>query len=107
MFKGDASLGGGKQRVVVPDVIGEEQLQRPHRAPAGQGDRLDALAGQVADEPAAIGAQVNERFTPGKAPAKRRKKPRKRRPQASNLLRSHRRVTSMSDGGITNERQRR
>ncbi|GMV95827.1 MAG: hypothetical protein AMXMBFR83_01970 [Phycisphaerae bacterium] len=38
--------------VLVPGVEGEELLQGPHSAATGQGDRLDALAWQVAGQAA-------------------------------------------------------
>ena len=85
----DAALEPGQQAVVVPHVVGEELLQRPHRRPGRDRDRLDALARQVADQPPAVGAQVRERVLGDEAGAKAAQVIRERRPQRGHLFRCH------------------
>jgi len=85
----DAALGAGQQGVVVPDVMGEELLERAHGTSGGQGDGLDALAGQIAQQPAAVRAQVCERVARDEARSKATQVIRERRPQLGDLFRGH------------------
>ena len=85
----NVSLEQGQQGVLVPGVMGEELLKRPHRAPGGQSHRLDALAWQVADQPPAIGSQVVEAVARDETGAEVIQEFGERRPQASHLLASH------------------
>ena len=59
---------GPAGRLRVPGVMGKELLQRGrHGTSGGQGDGLDALAGQIAQQPAAVRAQVGERVARDKS----------------------------------------
>ena len=55
---GELPLEPGKDLVVVPRPVGEEDLQRPHRRPAGQGNGLDAFAWQRAEQSAAVIVEI-------------------------------------------------
>ncbi len=89
MLGDDSALDLSEHRVVVPDVMREELLQRPHGTTAGQGDRLDALAGQVAEQSAAVRAQVGERVARDEARSKATQVIGERRPQLGDLFRGH------------------
>lgn len=60
VLAGDATLQLVPHAPVVPGVLGEELLERSDGTPGGQGNRIDALADQVAQQPAAVGAEVCE-----------------------------------------------
>lgn len=89
MLGDDPSLDLIEHRVVVPDVMGEELLQRPHGTTAGQGDRLDALASQVAQQPTAVSAQVRERVLRDETGLKPTQVLTKRRPEGRHLICGH------------------
>ena len=89
VLAGDATLDLVAHLPVVPAVVGEELLERADRTPAGQGDGLHALAGQVRQQPAGIGLEVLERGGGEEAGSKAREVFRERRPQRHHLLDSH------------------
>lgn len=75
--------------LVVPREIRKELLQGPHRHPGRQGDRFDALALQVRDEPDDVSLPVAQRGTPLETRPKYRQQRTQSRLQRSNLIRSH------------------
>ena len=66
---------------VIPGVMREELPERADGGAGGQRDRLDALAGQVAEQPAAVGAQVLEGGKPRETLAEAAKEFGQRRPR--------------------------
>src|SRR5207248_1878477 len=58
---GDVPLHQAAALVLMKDMVAKKLLQRPDRHTAGQGDRLNALAGQVRKQPATIGTHVIKR----------------------------------------------
>ena len=60
----DVALGLLEQGVVVPAVVGEELLERAHGRARRQRHRLDGLAGEVAEQAPAVGAQMQIRLLP-------------------------------------------
>ena len=86
----DAALGLLEQGVLVPGVMGEEFLERANRGAGGERDGLDAFAGQITEQAAAVGGQVIEGGPTRKASAKAAEELRQSRPQAGNLIFGHR-----------------
>ena len=74
---------------VVPHVVGEELLERADGAAGGQRDRLDALARQVAEQPAGVGAQVGERVARDEARPEAPQVVGERRPERGDLFVGH------------------
>ena len=76
--------------MVIPPGGGQEFLEGPHRRTGFQGDRLDTLAEQVAQQAAAVGAQVLKGRKTREEPAEATEKLGECRPQAGDLLFGHR-----------------
>ena len=90
MLGDDAALQALEQSVLIPGVMGEELLKRADGGTGGQSHGLDTLAGQVTEQPAAVGSQMPERGKPGEAFAKATQVLGKSRPQAGDLILGHR-----------------
>jgi hypothetical protein len=74
---------------VVPVGGGEELLQGTHGRAAGQGDRFDALAGQVGEQSAAVVVEVPSRPVLEEARAERPQKRSERGAELSEVLIGH------------------
>ncbi len=81
------------RRLVVPVQKGEKLLQRPHRRTGGQRDRLDALPLQIGRQTQHVRQQVPEIRGPPQIRTEHLQQRNQRRPQGSNLIRSHYRVS--------------
>jgi hypothetical protein len=79
--------------LVIPHEIRKEFLKRPHGHARRQGDRLDAFALQVRDEPDDVPLPVIERGGTLETRPKERQQRSQSRLQRSNLIRSHREVS--------------
>ena len=85
----DPPLHGIDQPLLVPVMLGEQQLQAAHRRPGRQRDRLHALAGQVAGQPPTVGGDVLAHRPFTQVPPKVPQAAPPRRPQPRNLLLRH------------------
>jgi hypothetical protein len=88
--RGQVLLEGVAGVVVVPPGGDQELLEGPDRGAGGQGDRLDALAGQVGQEAPAVGAEVGGRPGLAEAVPEPPQVRRERRAEVLDLLLCHR-----------------
>jgi hypothetical protein len=86
----EVPVEGGAGLVVVPPGGGQEHLEGADRGPRGQGNRLDALAGQVGQECPAVGVEVVGRALLAEAPAEPPQVRGEGRPEGRDLLVAHR-----------------
>jgi hypothetical protein len=77
------------EQIFVPDIAGEELLQRAGRDSRIQSDGLDALAWQLTQLAAQIGFELASRLSSPKAVAKLTQKVRQFHAQVSDLVCSH------------------
>ena len=85
----DAALHLVPHEVVIPDVFGKELLERADGGAGGQGDRLDALARQVAEQSAGVGLEVSEGLLRHEAASETAQVRRECRPQRGDLFFGH------------------
>ena len=78
---------------IVPCEKRQKLLECPHRHPGSQSDRLDALALQFSQKPSDVTEEVLKRVLSLEEGPKPFQQCNQRRPQRSNLIRSHNSVS--------------